>query len=94
MNCVHMKPVASFGFSLLLLLGLFFGSTACSFSKASRSRKEQQRIELKTRKAEEKAYQQKVKAHQDRQADNTRAMMKQSKKKNKKMMKHFRKKTY
>lgn len=49
-------------------------------------------METKARKAEAKAYDKKKMAHFKMQSDGTKAMLKSTKKKNKKMMRHFRKK--
>lgn len=51
-------------------------------------------MEAKARKAEAKAYDTKKKAHFKMQTDGTKTMLKATKKKNKKMLRHFRKKKY
>ncbi len=78
----------------LLVAGAFLSTPSCALLDKYASQRRNIKVEKKARKAEEKAYKARVKAHHDRQSDQTRAMMKQTKKKNKKFLKQFRKKAY
>lgn len=96
LNC--MKPLKNtfFRYLNIVILAITAGFifTGCALINRNSSQRKNIKVEQKARKAEQKAYDARVKAHRDRQADSTKAMMKHTKKKNKKLIKPFRKKVY
>ncbi len=95
MNC--MNACRNIGSFCLLCGSLFFAlnvATSCARIDKYRSQRKNIKVEQKLRKAEKKAHDDKIKAHYDMQSDETRAMMNQTKKKNRKFLRQFKKKRY
>lgn len=84
----YLKP------SLILILSVFMATVlflSCNTSKATKSMKATQKREAAKQKTAEKNYKALIKEHEKRQADDTRKMMKKMKKKNKKLIRPFKK---